>query len=1068
MQGEEMRPRAHPRAMSAPFLAALALTAGCAFADPPSDAVQVAQPTGQREADRASILAALERVQPGDTVQFAAGTYLIGGEIIRVTVPRITLQGHTEGTTLRGCDPSEFPSENDDGFGGRCNGLELAGGWQTVRDLTFDHLFWALHVGCCWSGRPYMQAGEGGHLIEGNTFRSSSNALRVHGFWSDPTVIRNNRFLNNWHSVAIYGSTVHLLDNDVSAPEPEAVQGRGFPADGIHIARPFDLHESVEGVRRTCENNVVAGNRIDGVTEGIMVSANEPGITCRNNVIRDNTIAVRRARPPAMPGFVPVHDEADSTVVGVPLALRGLAGGSTLEDNLIEGNLIVGAEGLGIEIRNASRNRIVNNTVTGVVRREPFPGNALAALPVLGGDPEAWREANGSGIWISPGSDENEVIGNTFEDIAGQPVFLEGDRNRVEPAAESDTRLAPSPEDTTRYVVLAGDRTGERLVWRDEAGAYVQRLSYGGRELESRTLPGSDGLPARVEITGTHPSGRLVNERFEKPSETRGFYVSLDYEAAFELPLLTRALLASPDGTQRLLPDGEARIEALGRRSVAAEGRSRTLTHYAIHGLDLAPEYVWIDEPGGLFADNGSIREGWVHSHAELQAASAEALIAHGERLLGHLIPEARGVPLVIRNARLFDAASRTVRDGITVVVRDDRIAEVGPGGGVAEPAGAEVIDASGRMVLPGLWEMHGHVHPGFIEELNAPLFLAAGVTTMRDLGNETELMLSLRERTDAHRAVGPRILPGLIIYGPGSWGTLGATVNTPGEARAAVDRFAALGYVQVKLYNPVTPQLAPVIIERARHHGMRVSGHFPNGMTGREAIESGFDEIQHLFYVRIGAAGLRLGMDADAGARMAAVRPETDEWREFVRWLLSHGTVVDPTLAVVEETVGGRPPVWLGRVVERFPARVGRMASHHVGPHAPPPFLVDAWDEITANGAGLVRSLYEAGVPLVAGTDAQIGGFELQRELELWVEAGIPAAEVIALATLGAARTMGMDDELGSIEPGKIADLILVDGDPTVDISDIRRVVSVMKDGRVYDPAAIYRALGIEPCCHP
>jgi hypothetical protein len=304
--------------------------------------VHVVPPTGDRETDRASILAALGDVEPGGTVQFAPGTYLMGGQIIRITVPRVTLAGHPAGTTLRGCHPDEFPMENTAEFGNSCNGIELAGGWQTIRNLTIEHAFWALHVGCCWDSSPHMMPGEGGHLIEGNTFRSNSSAVRVHGYWSEPTVIRNNRILNNWHSVAIYGNTVHLLDNDISAPEPEAVPGVGFPADGIFIAWPPSLHESAEGVPRTCDNNVVSGNRIDGVTEGIMMGGADPQIICRNNIIRDNTIIIRRARPAAVPGFIRVHDEADSTVVGVPLALRGGP-----EDNLIEGNVIQGAEGLG-------------------------------------------------------------------------------------------------------------------------------------------------------------------------------------------------------------------------------------------------------------------------------------------------------------------------------------------------------------------------------------------------------------------------------------------------------------------------------------------------------------------------------------------------------------------------------------------------------------------------------------------------------------------------------------------------------------------------------------------------
>jgi parallel beta-helix repeat protein len=436
-----------------------------------ADTVHVAPPTGERETDRASIHAALAQVQPGGVVQFAPGTYLMGGEIFRVTVPRVTLLGHSEGTTLRGCDPGEFPWEDITEFGNSCNAIELAAGQQTVRNLTFEHAFWALHVGCCWDA-PEKRGIDGGHLIEDNTFRSSSNAVRVHGFWSEPTVIRNNRFLNNWHSVAIYGNTVHLLDNDISVPEPHDVQLLGFPMDGVHLAGPFDLHESVEGAERACENNVIAGNRIDGVTEGIMVTANERGLVCRNNVIRNNTIAVRRARPPTMPGFIRVRDQADSTVIGVPLALRGVAGASTLEDNLIEGNIIVGAEGLGIEVRNASRNRIVNNTVTRVVRREPFPGNSMVAMPLIGGNPVAWREANGAGIWISPGSDENEIVGNTFADIASHAIVVEGDRNIVETrsAADAVRDVGTGNRGTRPYEPKFVDVRGVRLQYMDFGG----------------------------------------------------------------------------------------------------------------------------------------------------------------------------------------------------------------------------------------------------------------------------------------------------------------------------------------------------------------------------------------------------------------------------------------------------------------------------------------------------------------------------------------------------------------------------------------------------------------------
>ncbi|MEG9329163.1 right-handed parallel beta-helix repeat-containing protein [Salinimicrobium catena] len=399
-----------------------------------SDTVFVAPPTGDRETDRASILSALEEAEPGGTIWFAPGTYLMGGEIIRITVPDVTLKGHSEGTILRGCSKGEFSMEDIQEFGNNCNGLELAAGGQAVLDLTFKDLFWALHIGCCWETMPKMMPGEGGQRIEGNTFIGNSNALRVHGYWSEPTVIRNNRFLNNWHSIAVYGNTVHILDNEIMAPEPRKVQGFGFPAEAIHLVRPLELHESAKNGSRSCENNVVSGNYIEGITEGIMMTADLPDIPCRNNVISNNTIIVKRARPFVFPEFFTGNIKGDSTVVGVPLALRG-----HWENNLIERNTIRGAEGLGIEIRGGFNNKIVNNSISGISRRKPFPGNAIAAIPILGGDPETWRSVNGSGIWLSPGSDENEIRNNRFGNIAFAAIFIEGDQNRVEVLEESDT-----------------------------------------------------------------------------------------------------------------------------------------------------------------------------------------------------------------------------------------------------------------------------------------------------------------------------------------------------------------------------------------------------------------------------------------------------------------------------------------------------------------------------------------------------------------------------------------------------------------------------------------------------
>ena len=443
---------------------ALVLAAGCAAAPgapavaPGGDAgvVHVAPPTGDRETDRASILTALGDVEEGGTVQFASGTYLIG-EIVRVTVPHITLLGHPDGTSLRGCDPAEFVDRQF--VRENCNGLELAEGHQTVRGFTFEYAHWALHLGCCQAERALLRAPdgsvvegpaiyrtEGGHLVERNVFRRSLSGIRMNGDWTEPAIVRNNRFIDNWHSVSINGNTVHLLDNDFSVPEPERVPFFGFPWDAVKIGPPLPLQETDETLVRACAHNIVAGNRIDGSPDGIRIEIYEPGTSCRRNVIRDNTIAVRRVRAPAPERWFTLSDESDSTFVGIPIALLNYpeAFGQTepgresfLEDNLIEGNRIIGADGLGFEVLHASRNRIVNNTISGIAVRNPFPGNALGPRGETGA--LEWREADGAGIWLSPGSDENEIAGNTFDGIASYAVVLEGDRNRVETHGSGDS-----------------------------------------------------------------------------------------------------------------------------------------------------------------------------------------------------------------------------------------------------------------------------------------------------------------------------------------------------------------------------------------------------------------------------------------------------------------------------------------------------------------------------------------------------------------------------------------------------------------------------------------------------
>jgi parallel beta-helix repeat protein len=321
--------------------------------------------------------------------------------------------------------------------------LELTGGHVTIRNLTFELSRLGLLLGCCHAG-DVLRPSEGGYLIEGNTFRNSGNSIR--GLLSSPdsTIIHANKFSNVFHALSAQVSHFHVLNNEITVPEPARIPGTGHPGFAIGIAgRPPGSAGAEAPADNLCAHNVISGNRIDGHPDGILVLAGQQG-GCRHNIIRDNTIAVRRVRYPVpwpLAALLPLTNEADSTFVGVPVgllkgtAMSGATAGqlqAVIEDNLVEGNRILGAEGLGIEILRASRNRIVNNTISRISRRDPFPGNTLGAT-------QEWREANGSGIWVSPGSTANQIAGNTFEGIASHAIVLEGDSNHVEIRSASDS-----------------------------------------------------------------------------------------------------------------------------------------------------------------------------------------------------------------------------------------------------------------------------------------------------------------------------------------------------------------------------------------------------------------------------------------------------------------------------------------------------------------------------------------------------------------------------------------------------------------------------------------------------
>jgi imidazolonepropionase-like amidohydrolase len=400
------------------------------------------------------------------------------------------------------------------------------------------------------------------------------------------------------------------------------------------------------------------------------------------------------------------------------------------------------------------------------------------------------------------------------------------------------------------------------------------------------------------------------------------------------------------------------------------------------------------------------------------------------------------------------------------VLIEGERIAAVGPDGEVAVPEGATRIDAAGKTVLPGLWDMHTH-----LSEVDGALQLAAGVTSVRDLANDVEQVTGLRAAWDSGEALGPRVVLGGFLDGPGPFaGPTKALVSTEEEALSWIERYHELGYEQIKVYSSLDPALLPAIARAAHERGMRLSGHVPQGLTAAEAVELGFDELQHVNFLFLnfwGDAGIDTRTPArftEVAARAAALDLGSPEVERFIRLLAERKIEVDPTVATFERMFLGRPgevSPGLREVVDRFPAQIRR---RYLGGGLQPPEGLDAtYRESYRRMVEMVGALHRAGVPLLAGTD-DLAGFTLHRELELYVEAGIPAPEVLRIATLGAAEVTGRAESLGTVEPGKLADLILVAGNPAEDISDVRKVEVTIKGGTLYRSAELYQALGIRP----
>jgi imidazolonepropionase-like amidohydrolase len=616
--------------------------------------------------------------------------------------------------------------------------------------------------------------------------------------------------------------------------------------------------------------------------------------------------------------------------------------------------------------------------------------------------------------------------------------------------------LAPVGNNGTRAEFSYNDRgRGDHIIatWKlDAAGIPTE---YSGR--------GNDYMKATVQetfrITRGKASWKSRVEHGEAPVTHPAFYVPANAPPEM-MGVLARALLKAPDHKLALLPAGEASIEALGAVTVDLKsGGTAQLTQYRIGGLGFTPESVWLDAGGntaGLLSTWFSVvMASYQGSVTPLLDAQSKAAEDWSRRLAQEQTHVPSGGALLIRNAQLFDPRDLSVTPGMSVLVREQHIARVAPDASLAAPAGVEVIDAGGRFLMPGLWDNHQH-----FGDTDGMLDLALGITSARDMANDTDEFLERVTRFDAGTELGPRVFKAGIIDGTGPLaGPTKMRIDTAEQAVQDVVWYADHGYGQIKIYSSVKPELVPVIAEAAHARGLRVSGHVPAFMSARQFVEAGADEIQHMNFIFLNFLADTVKETRNM-RRFTAVAEHAHEFppsdprvQDFIAVLKRHHTVLDPTMNVWEALFCGDPAAvtpGLENIAPRFPPQIRRQMIS--GALTVPKGQESAYRDAFPSMLRMLKALHDAGVPIIPGTDA-LAGYSLIHELEIYERAGIAPAEVLRMATLTSARTIGADGERGVIAGGKLADMILVDGNPSQRIADLHNVTTVIKGGAVFRP---------------
>jgi imidazolonepropionase-like amidohydrolase len=420
---------------------------------------------------------------------------------------------------------------------------------------------------------------------------------------------------------------------------------------------------------------------------------------------------------------------------------------------------------------------------------------------------------------------------------------------------------------------------------------------------------------------------------------------------------------------------------------------------------------------------------------------------------------------LVIINVNVIDVRTGEVRTDQIVVIEGSRITTVGSKG-TRYPRNAPTVNAKGGYLIPGLWDMHVHLVFGDwfprAQEISLPLFIANGVTSVRDMGSELETVQAFRNQIESGELLGPRILTsGPMLDGPKPRFPSSLAIGTPDDGRHAVDELKRRGVDFIKLQSLIPADAVLAIAEEAGKQELPYEGHVPDAVRAADMSAAGMHSFEHLIGIFEGSspaeAEFLTGTKTEAkflatydparATALAAILAKNHTWQCPTLVWERGGNLLDTIDNSKDPRAKYVPAYWKDHTWKNMSEQV--KAGYLTDDLATRKKFLEKELEV-------VQMLHKAGVPFLAGTDTPPGvyifpGFSLHEELQRFVAAGFTPLEALQTATLNPARFFGMEDQLGTVAMGKMADLVLLDANPLVNIANTQQIEAVVVNGKYF-----------------